>query len=153
MDINFDLFYYNIKNELETLSSHSYFSCCFHFSGTFTYSIDQSSLSTDTFGIKSNGDLYLKSSLTSYGYGKSLKFTALATDTGTLQGSATVFVVIPQTTTTTTTTTDRMVTFIEYPPNVAWLIVAIILGLVILSMPVIILFKTNGPCTWKGRFV
>ena len=121
--------------------------------GTFTYSIDQASLGTETFGIQSNGDVYLKTSLTSYGYGHSLKFRVLATDTGSRQGTATIFVVIPQTTTTTTTTTDRPITFMEYPQNMAWLIVACVLGVVIVFLPCFMLYQTGGTCIWEGRFV
>ncbi|CAG2211215.1 unnamed protein product [Mytilus edulis] len=119
--------------------------------GNFIYSIDQTSLGTETFGIKANGDLYLKTSLTSYGYGSSISFIVQATDTGSLQGTATVFIVIPQTTTTTTTTTDRPITFWEYSANPAWVIVAGILGLIIMVLPCYMCYKNEFSCTWRGR--
>ncbi|XP_052079677.1 protocadherin Fat 4-like isoform X2 [Mytilus californianus] len=119
--------------------------------GNFIYSIDQTSLGTETFGIQTNGDLYLKNSLTSYGYGSSISFTVQATDTGSLQGTSTIFIVIPQTTTTTTTTTDRPITFWEYPANPAWVIVAGILGLIIMVLPCYMCYKNGFSCTWRGR--
>ncbi|CAG2211209.1 unnamed protein product [Mytilus edulis] len=119
--------------------------------GTFIYSIDQTSLGTETFGIQANGDLYLKNSLTSYGYGSSMSFVVQATDTGSLQGTATVFIVIPQTTTTTTTTTDRPLTFWEYPSNPAWVIVAGLIGLIIMVLPCYMCYKNGCSCEWRGR--
>ncbi|XP_071149615.1 cadherin EGF LAG seven-pass G-type receptor 2-like [Mytilus edulis] len=119
--------------------------------GTFAYSIDQTSLGIETFGIQTNGDLYLKNSLTSYGYGASLSFTIQATDTGSLQGTATVFVVIPQTTTTSTTTTNRYITFWEYPANPAWVVILSVLGVFILCLPCFMVWKNKGSCTYKGR--
>jgi len=77
--------------------------------------------------------------------------TAQATDTGGLVGTVTVYVLIPQTTTTTTTTTNRYVTFWEYPPNTAWVIVAIGLGLLITVLPCIMIWRNQGSCTYKGR--
>ena len=122
-----------------------------HFPGNFIYSIDQTALGTETFGIQANGDLYLKNSLTSYGYGSSISFTVQATDTGSLQGTATVFIVIPQTTTTTTTTTERPITFWEYPSNPAWVIIAGLLGLIIMVLPCYMCYKNGFSCTWRGR--
>ncbi|XP_071127690.1 protocadherin Fat 4-like [Mytilus edulis] len=119
--------------------------------GNFIYSIDQTALGTETFGIQANGDLYLKNSLTSYGYGSSISFTVQATDTGSLQGTATVFIVIPQTTTTTTTTTERSITFWEYPANPAWVIIAGLLGLIIMVLPCYMCYKNGFSCTWRGR--
>ncbi|CAC5375305.1 unnamed protein product [Mytilus coruscus] len=121
--------------------------------GNFIYSIDQTALGTETFEIQANGDLYLKNSLTSYGYGSSISFTVQATDTGSLQGTALVFIVIPQTTTTTTTTTttDQPITFWEYPANQAWVIVAGILGLIIMVLPCYMCYKNEFSCTWRGR--
>ncbi|XP_063404862.1 cadherin EGF LAG seven-pass G-type receptor 1-like [Mytilus trossulus] len=119
--------------------------------GNFIYSIDQTSLGTETFGIQANGDLYFKNSLTSYGYGSSMSFTVQATDTGSLQGTATVFIVIPQTTTTTTTTTDRPLTFWEYPANPAWVIVAGLIGLIIMVLPCYMCYKNGCTCEWRGR--
>ncbi|XP_076113799.1 cadherin EGF LAG seven-pass G-type receptor 1-like [Mytilus galloprovincialis] len=119
--------------------------------GNFIYSIDQTALGTETFGIQANGDLYLKNSLTSYGYGSSISFIVQATDTGSLQGTATVFIVIPQTTTTTTTTTERPITFWEYPANPAWVIIAGLLGLIIMVLPCYMCYKNGFSCTWRGR--
>ncbi|VDI13027.1 protocadherin Fat 4 [Mytilus galloprovincialis] len=119
--------------------------------GNFIYSIDQTSLGTETFGIQANGDLYLKNSLTSYGYGSSISFIVQATDTGSLQGTATVFIVIPQTTTTTTTTTDRPITFWEYPANPAWVIIAGLIGLIIMVLPCYMCYKNECTCEWRGR--
>ncbi|XP_052692955.1 cadherin-23-like [Crassostrea angulata] len=60
--------------------------------GTFTYSLDQTSLGMDYFGIHEDGQIFVKESLLTFTSGSSL--TVTATDTGDLSGSATVTVVI-----------------------------------------------------------
>ncbi|VDI71001.1 Hypothetical predicted protein [Mytilus galloprovincialis] len=121
------------------------------FGSTVATDADTGDFGTETFGIQANGDLYLKTSLTSYGYGSSTSFIVQATDTGSLQGTAKVLIVIPQTTTTTTTTTDRPITFWEYSANPAWVIVAGILGSIIMVLPCYMCYKNRCSCTWRGR--
>lgn len=124
---------------------------CDFLAGTFTYSLDQIGIGGDTFGIQGNGDLYLKNSLTIYDYGQSLSFTVQAIDSGGLQGTTDVYVIILQTTTLSTTTTERYVTFWEYPANTAWVVIAIALVIIICILPCVMIWRNGCSCTDNGR--
>lgn len=119
--------------------------------GTFTYSLDQISIGGDTFGIQGNGNLYLKNSLASYDYGQSLSFTVQAIDSGGLQGTTDVYVIILQTTTLSTTTTERYVTFWESPANTAWVVIATALAIIICILPCVMIWRYGCSCTDNGR--
>lgn len=95
----------NVKNVVMNNQLNEQFSN----TGTFYYSLDQSNLPSDYYGINSNGEIYVKRDITSLGtLGASLTFTATATDTGGKTDTAAISIVIPITTTiATTTTTDR----------------------------------------------
>ncbi|XP_061179511.1 protocadherin-like wing polarity protein stan, partial [Saccostrea echinata] len=102
--------------------------------GTVSYTLDQTSLGYEYFGVQSNGDFYVKNGLTSFSSGTTVTLTATAQDSGGLKDTAPVTIVIPESTTAApTTTTDRHVTFLEDSRNIAWVTVASVLfaGLVI----------------------
>lgn len=54
--------------------------------GTISYTLDQVSLGNEYFGVQSNGDLYVKTGLTSFSSGQTLSLTATVTDSGGLTG-------------------------------------------------------------------
>ena len=58
----------------------------FYLTGTISYTIDQTALGYEYFGVKSNGEFYVKNSLSSFSSGSTLTITAAVTDTGGLQG-------------------------------------------------------------------
>lgn len=73
----------------------------------YIFSLDQSGLLAEYFGITQAGIVYVKNDITSLGPG-SVNFDVIASDGGGLQTTAAAVVVIsPTTTTSTTTTTDR----------------------------------------------
>nr|XP_022309583.1 protocadherin Fat 4-like [Crassostrea virginica] len=121
--------------------------------GTISYTIDQTALGYEYFGVKSNGEFYVKNSLSSFSSGSTLTITAAVTDTGGLQDTATVSIIIPESTTAApTTTTDRHVTFLEDPRNIAWVTVASVLlaGLVLFWVYLAVRFG-SFPCK-SGSF-
>ncbi|XP_069131267.1 protocadherin-15-like [Argopecten irradians] len=92
--------------------------------GSMTYSIDQSGLTDTYFGVTGTGGVYITKSVSALGEGTSFTFTAIVTDYGGLNDTATITVVVLSTTTVpTTTTTERYLNFVEYPPNVIWIII------------------------------
>lgn len=92
-------------------------------SGSLTYSLNQTYLSCNCFGVTNAGILYVSGSLLSYINGSYLNLVAILKDGGNLEDTATVFLVIQEVTTaTTTTTTDRFLTFTEDPRNSVWLV-------------------------------
>lgn len=121
--------------------------------GTVSYKIDQVVLGYEYFGVQSNGDFYVKNGLTTFSSGTTLTITATAADTGGLQDTATVSVIIPESTTAApATTTDRHVTFLEDSRNIAWLTVASIMlaGLLLFCAYLIVRFG-SFPCK-NGSF-
>lgn len=101
--------------------------------GTISYTLNQAGLGNQYFGVQSNGDFYVNTQLTSFSNGQTLSITATVTDSGGLNDTATITIVIPLSTTTApTSTTDRHVTFAEDPRNIAWMsaAVVILIGLV-----------------------
>ncbi|XP_078334887.1 protocadherin Fat 4-like [Crassostrea virginica] len=112
--------------------------------GTVSYTLDQVSLGNEYFGVQSNGDLYVKTGLTSFSSGQTLSLTATVTDSGGLTDAATVTIVIPESTTAApTTTTDRHVTFLEDPRNIAWVSVGVVILLGLVALMVYQSFKFN----------
>ncbi|XP_061190353.1 cadherin EGF LAG seven-pass G-type receptor 2-like [Saccostrea echinata] len=96
--------------------------------GNISYSLDQISLGNEYFGVKTNGDIYVKNSLLGFSTGITLSLTATARDKGGLQDTATITVIIPESTTAApVTTTDRHLTFWEDTGNIAWVTVASVL--------------------------
>ncbi|XP_056008142.1 cadherin-23-like [Ostrea edulis] len=116
--------------------------------GTVSYSLNQTGLGNEYFGVQSNGDFYVKNGLTSFSSGTTLSITTIVQDTGGLQDTAVVTVVIPESTTAApTTTTDRYMTFLEDSRNVAWVTIACVMlaGLVLLWAYLIVRFG-SFPC-------
>jgi hypothetical protein len=56
------------------------------FTGTVSYSLNQTGLGNEYFGVQSNGDLYVTNGLTSFSSGSTLTISAFARDSGGLQG-------------------------------------------------------------------
>lgn len=109
--------------------------------GTISYTLDQSGLGFEYFGVKTDGEFYVKNSLLSFSSGSTLTLSAVVTDSGGLQDTAAVTVIIPESTTAApTTTTDRHVTFWMDPRNIAWVTVAALLfsGLLLFSAYLIV---------------
>ncbi|XP_061171751.1 protocadherin Fat 4-like [Saccostrea echinata] len=105
--------------------------------GTLSYTLDQISLGNQYFGVQSNGDFYVNAQLTTFSNGQTLSVTAIVTDSGGLNDTATITIVIPQSTTAApTTTTDRRVTFAEDPRNVAWMSAAVVIFIGIVGLMV-----------------
>ncbi|XP_052706933.1 protocadherin Fat 4-like [Crassostrea angulata] len=96
--------------------------------GTISYTLDQTGLGFEYFGVKHDGEFYVKSSLLLFSSGTTLSLSTVVKDSGGLQDTAAVTVIIPESTTAApTTTTDRHVTFWMDPRNIAWVTVAVIL--------------------------
>ncbi|XP_052770777.1 cadherin EGF LAG seven-pass G-type receptor 2-like [Mya arenaria] len=114
--------------------------------GTLTYSLDQSSLGNQYFGITQSGTIFVVKSIQSLGYGGSATFNVIATDGGGLETRANVTVAVMATTTTSTTsTTDRFVTFFEDDGNLTWFPLAMVILLVVVVTVVYMV------CTYWGR--
>ncbi|XP_052770788.1 uncharacterized protein LOC128210480 [Mya arenaria] len=114
--------------------------------GTLTYSLDQSSLGNQYFGITQSGTIFVVKSIQSLGYGGSATFHVIATDGGGLETRANVTVAVMATTTTSTTsTTDRFVTFFEDDGNLTWFPLAMVILLVVVVTVVYMV------CTYWGR--
>ncbi|KAL3874390.1 hypothetical protein ACJMK2_037416, partial [Sinanodonta woodiana] len=88
--------------------------------GQFTYSLDQTTLANNYFQISQAGLITLKNSLS--GVVSDLDFTAKATDTGGLQGLASVKVIVLEpTTTTAATTTVGYKNMFDDKRNIVWI--------------------------------
>ncbi|KAL3874383.1 hypothetical protein ACJMK2_037409, partial [Sinanodonta woodiana] len=88
--------------------------------GQFTYSLDQTTLANNYFQISQAGLITLKNSLS--GVVSDLDFTAKATDTGGLQGFASVKVIVLEpTTTTAATTTVGYKNMFDDKRNIVWI--------------------------------
>ncbi|XP_078310911.1 uncharacterized protein LOC111132593 isoform X2 [Crassostrea virginica] len=116
--------------------------------GSISYLLDQTGLGYEYFGVKNDGEFYVKSSLLSFSSGTTLSLTAIVKDSGGLQDTASVSVIIPESTTAApTTTTDRHVTFWMDTRNVAWVTVAVLLftGLLLFCAFLVVRYG-NLPC-------
>lgn len=115
--------------------------------GDINYSLDQSSLATDYFGIDQTGKVYLHNSIAAVGGGVTLTFDVLATDGGGNVTTETITVItVTTTTTTTTTTTDRFKTFFEDTRNIAWFTACWI----VIAITVIVTFYMCYAYTGRG---
>lgn len=129
--------------------------------GVITYSLDQSSLSPagTYFSISDTGKVYVSSSLTPLTEGATVVIKAIATDSGSLSGTADISIVlVGTTTTTTTTTTDRYGTFFEDSRNVTWFSFCMAVVLAILCVGGVFLTKylydtlqLSNCCRYKRR--
>ncbi|XP_060585336.1 cadherin-23-like [Ruditapes philippinarum] len=115
--------------------------------GVITYTLDQSSLSLEYFGISNTGEITVL--LTPQGsdlaFGTSVTVTATASDIGARTDTASVVLIISGTTTTsTTTTTDRYRSFLEDNKNIAWLSACIAALLVCIGVLAYVIFTCHG---------
>ena len=56
--------------------------------GSISYLLDQTGLGYEYFGVKNDGEFYVKSSLLSFSTGTTLSLIAIVKDSGGLQGEA-----------------------------------------------------------------
>ncbi|OWF49306.1 Protocadherin Fat 4 [Mizuhopecten yessoensis] len=92
--------------------------------GAVTFTINQTLLSTNYFGVSGTGSLFAVQDLSALGSGSVHDVTVTATDTDGNHDTSLVTIIIPDYTTTTgqvTDSDDRYLTFIEDTKNVAWL--------------------------------
>ncbi|KAL3874373.1 hypothetical protein ACJMK2_037399, partial [Sinanodonta woodiana] len=100
--------------------------------GQFTYSLDQTTLANNYFQISQAGLITLKKSLA--GVVGDLDFTAKVTDTGGLQGFASVRVtVLEPTSTTAATTTVGYKNMFDDKRNIVWISILVIVALFVLA--------------------
>ncbi|XP_052252546.1 cadherin EGF LAG seven-pass G-type receptor 3-like [Dreissena polymorpha] len=117
--------------------------------GQITYSLNQSSLGDQYFGITQSGEIFVTKAISVLGYGSTVSFEVVASDGGGRSSRATVSVVVMATTTTsTTTTTDRYRTFFEDSRNIAWFVPAVALaaaGVGLSAYMALTYCKSTGP--------
>lgn len=140
-EYNLIVYYYEIIGIIKTSIVATDLDLTDH--GMFYYSLKQTYDSgKELFGVLSNGSVYIKDDLSSYGtLGAMFDVILLASDTGGMVGSATVHITIPQAASDPDATTEAPIMYTKNFINTAMLAVSVIGGVAAILLSGFLMYK------------